>query len=442
MYKSIISSIGDKDDDGDPDVVYYNADIINNSSLDPDGTGDTNIIRFIETRNVPLINNLSNFEFSIIRFTMNGPNLNLPIHIPTIELGQSDINKTTYVIMMYLEKKFTDGAGTIHNFNVPIQKNIEYETETTAYILDNFPLPQPPIEQQDTRGTYYWIYTYGHFCQLVNKTFNDIFKDFQTQLTNFQSTLVGPFNTTIIISQPPKLIFNQTTNLFSIYYDAYSAGNDTTTNTSLGTNTEEILKVSFNNNLYNLLSNFESEYVGVNQPTTETNVLRVINKNYTNWVAPVAGIPASIVPQPATDGYWVMTQNYLSISTLWSPISSIVFTSTLIPIYPEQVGEPTIFGDSNDLGFSTSSSAFQPIITDVALPLTTAHDYRQFIEYAPSAEYRMSAFTKSKQSLSNIDVQVYFKNRLDNSLYPIRMTNYSTVSLKMMFRKKKKYIHL
>ena len=435
MYKTIVSTVGNLDDEGDPNLLYYNADIINNTSLDPVGTSDTNIVRFTETRSVPLINNISNFEFSIIRFTMNGPSINLPIYIPTIELGQSDINRTTLKLDLTLKKVFQDSAGTTHTFEQSITKPIIYSTETQSFILDNETLPNAPINQQDIRSTYYWIYTYGHFCKLVNETLHDIIKDLQIAYTAYQATFVGPCTNLLIISQEPKIFFTQSTNLFSIYYDARSAGGDNSTNTSFGSILEEILTLSMNTNLFNLLNNFEFENVGVNQPLYDIYKLKVVNKNYTNWIAPVFGIPAAIDPQPAADGYWVMTQNYSSTSTLWSPISSIVFTSTLIPIYPEQVGEPSYFGDSNDLGFTTSSSAFSPIITDISLPLQNAHDYRQFIEYAPSAEYRMTSLGRSKQSLSNIDVQVFFKNRLDNSLYPIRMTNYSTVSLKIMFRK-------
>lgn len=434
MYKTIVSTVGNLDDEGDPNILYYNADIINNTSLDPVGTSDTNIVRFTETRSVPLLNNISNFEFSIIRFTMNGPSLNLPLYIPTIELGQNDINKTTLIVNLQLSKSFVDGGGTARQFVGFARKNIVYKSETLAYILNNFPLPNPPITQQDMRGTYYWIYTYGHFCELVNETFDDLKQDLQTQYTAYQATFTAPSTNPLLISQAPRIFFTQSTNLFSIYYDARGYGTSTKTNTSFGTLTEEIFTLSFNNNLFNLLSNFEFDFVGI-QPSSETYVLKTVNKNYTNWIEAPTNLPAAILPAPAADGYWVMTQNFISTSNLWSPISSIVFTSTLIPIYPEQVGEPSYFGDSNDLGFSTSSSAFSPIITDISLPLQNAHDYRQFIEYAPSAEYRMSSLGRSKQSLSNIDIQVFFKNRLDNSLYPIRMTNYSTVSLKIMFRK-------
>jgi hypothetical protein len=127
------------------------------------------------------------------------------------------------------------------------------------------------------------------------------------------------------------------------------------------------------------------------------------------------------------------------VDTLWSPVSSIVFTSTLLPIKSEATGQPNILGTGN-LGDSqpTSQSAFQPIITDIALDLIQggADDYRQFIFYAPSAEYRLADLSPSKQEIRNIDIQVFWKNRLNNQLYPVQMFNLSSVGIKVMFAKK------
>jgi hypothetical protein len=133
-----------------------------------------------------------------------------------------------------------------------------------------------------------------------------------------------------------------------------------------------------------------------------------------------------------------MTQNYVSTSTLWSPIDSIVFTSTLLPLQNEQTAPPNTLGTRNTgNSTATSQSAFSPIITDVSLDLgSDPSAYRKMIYYAPSAEYRMADFQNSKQDIRNIDIQVFWKNRLDNQLYPVSMFNLSSVSFKLMFRKK------
>jgi hypothetical protein len=62
--------------------------------------------------------------------------------------------------------------------------------------------------------------------------------------------------------------------------------------------------------------------------------------------------------------------------------------------------------------------------------------------YAPTAEYRMADFQNSKTEIKNIDVQVFWKNRLNNQLYPVSMYNLSSVSIKIMFRKKNALMNL
>jgi hypothetical protein len=65
-----------------------------------------------------------------------------------------------------------------------------------------------------------------------------------------------------------------------------------------------------------------------------------------------------------------------------------------------------------------------------------AEGYRQFIYYVPTAEYRMASFEKSRQEIRQIDIQVWWKNRLDGQLYPLQMYNLSSVSIKILFRKR------
>jgi len=182
-----------------------------------------------------------------------------------------------------------------------------------------------------------------------------------------------------------------------------------------------------------------NEYLG-NELTGQVNNIIVSNHKGTNLYFPQSPVMAAgppVAPVYTGKSYYTMTQEYESTSTLWSPVSALVFTSTLIPIFPESVGEPIVYGAGNDTAnANNSTSAFSPIITDIALPLNAASDYRTFIEYVPTAEYRLSSFTSSRQELRNIDVQVFWKCRLDNNLYPVRMFNLSSVSIKMMFRKK------
>lgn len=343
------------------------------------------------------------------------------------------------------------------------------------------------LGQSQNLGTrYYWVYTYQHWVDLCNDTlllaYQDTFNDFQTAWAATGTVDPFPFaNFTAFQSyvNAPQITYSPDTQRFTIYGDSDGFGKriqaftPTPAPAPLPHQTPPVCRLFFNTNMYGLYSNFNNTYwnetrnaVGLGpfngailsppRPgntnfTGYTNEILFTNKFWTNVVdyrlPPYAGVaPLGYVP-PDCFGtnpfqqkpYWLATQDYPSTDSLWSPISSIVFTSTLLPVRAEATGQPVVLGTSNT-GFSSSStqSAFQPIITDISLDTSTngAAAYRSFIYYAPTAEYRLSDFTSSKQDIRNIDIQVFWKNRLDNNLYPITMFNCSTVNLKIMFRHK------
>ena len=480
-YRSSIEFSGAYDDAGDPDIVYYNADIINDNALQKVQLGLDPVVRFQETRSTALIKDISKFYFSIVRFTMNGPNKDLPLFIPTIQLGQPDINLTAYSVgldwTLPTATIVVGGYSPPSTLNLYSQAFVKYQTETTAYSIYNVQLPNAPFGQQDIRGVYYFVYTYQHWLDLVNATFTNITdqiiapntylpqgslgwqygvawssagtglaqtassfatlpapapanngQKWRTADTGYwylsngvtwgsplttMATAVDGGSATFSDKGVPYILYSPSNGLFTIYVPT----------SYVGVNAPNVW---FNTNMFGLFTNFNNQYYG-DETTGKVNKLIFQSLLGTN----------QYTDSVTNNKYFYQTQEYNSTSTLWSPIEAIVFTSTLIPIFPEQVGEPIVYGGGNDFASQNqSTSAFSPIITDIALPLNHADDYRGFIEYVPSAEYRMSSFTSSKQELRNIDVQVFWKCRLDNNLYPVRMFNLSSVSIKMMFRKK------
>lgn len=149
--------------------------------------------------------------------------------------------------------------------------------------------------------------------------------------------------------------------------------------------------------------------------------------------------PLGYVPTAQQKPYWVSEQDWLSTSQFWTPISSIVFTSTLLPIRAEATGPPFVLG-TGDLGYTApvAKAAFEPIVTDIAADMSAsgAEVYKKQIYYAPTAEYRMADFGPSHQEIRNVDIRVFWKCRLDNQLYPVQLPNLGSVSIKLMFRHK------
>jgi len=469
-----------------PDYLYYNCDIINNNTQDLGAsytisnltaTADPQI-RFNETRDTALLKDASQYEFSIVRFTMNGANRDLPLFIPNIAVGQDNVNLTTYAIALTYQQSWNTNLGTTA-FNIaPNPTYLTYVPETQNPILA--PTPRTPYVSQDLSSRYYWVLTYQHWVNLVNAT---ILQAHQTLYTQFQSKwnstvgLTDPFPYSTFASfqaivQTPQVVYNPSTQRFTVYADSDGFGQRLTTFTEIpyvvgtaGVKTPPSLRFFMNTNMGGMFANFATIYwntpivlnslgitydgntylafpVGV--PEGYVYEMTFSNKFYSNVadyrLPPQSGTPPlGYVPLLAQKVYWLNEQDYKSVDSLWSPISSIVFTTTLLPIKTESASAPNILGQGN-LGNSapTTASAFDPIITDIALDQQPggADLYRQFIYYAPTAEYRISALAPSKQELRNVDIQVYWKNRLDSQLYPLNMYNLSSVSIKIMFRHK------
>jgi hypothetical protein len=346
---------------------------------------------------------------------------------------------------------------------------------------------------QDLTSRYYWVYTYQHWVNLWNATmldpaqfasapgavstcayqdtYNALYSAYITAggvAGSFPYATFGAFCNTVY---PPVMKFMADTSKFEIYLDSAGFGQRLTAFTPVpysagppvvvGLPEHLQMRLFFNANMFGLYANYDNEYY--NTPTIAglgavpdgyVNEILATNKAFQNiedfrlspytGVAPLGYTPVAldgtaITPNMINRVFILAQQDYSSTDSLWSPVSSIVFTSTLLPVKSEATGAPVVLGAGN-LGFSqaTVQSAFQPIITDISLDTSSgnADAYRKFIYYAPSAEYRLSDFSSSKQDIRNIDIQVFWKNRLDNQLYPINMFNLSSVSIKVMFKHK------
>jgi len=621
----------------DPDYVYYNADIVNNTTADQTSTGDAiqdpNIV-FNETRDYPILKDISNYNFSIVRFTMNGANLDLPLFIPSIRegTGQVNINLSTYGMAIPYQQTVSVGSSvvvTVYSLSTnyiagnyvsyksagdgqtyyaqaiaasgpgvvgvgpivpdpvisgsswkpywvqlgnssPVAQNVTLTVlPPTRFVIyspqDKNPLSSPlpqslandnfqgfyqagttytvgqivsstalftqtsqntfvgpfyealatttgnaptnttfwkPIgnqqgRPQDLSTGYYWVYTYQRWMNLVNLTiFNpddlaliasasprlasscaicDTYYAFYDAWVQNGSLGAFPYATLKdflnATAQPPQMTYDGPSQRFTIRFDSDGYGSRLTSFTPVTTQgglfVPPEFKLFFNTNLYNLFANFSflywntisptaGPYAGISAPAGYVYEILVPNKFYSDVqdyrLSPYGGTPPlGFVPygsgNPAANPYsvlqeqkvyWAITQETPSTDTLWSPISSIVFASALMPVKPESNSAPVIIGQGN-IGNSqaTAKAAFTRVITDLSLPMDKgAASWKSFIYYVPSAEYRLSDFLASHQPLSGVDVQVFWKSRLNNQLYPIAMTNLSSVSFKMMFKKK------
>ena len=417
-----------KDDDIDPDIKYWNA-TITNSSTDLGGHVDPQVY-FNESRDTPIVRDASKYAFSIVRFSMDGIGRDLPLFIPLIRQGAlnptNNVNLTIYSLTIENAVNYTVGPVTVNQTFTSLQP-ILYSPETLD--TSQAPVPDPSTCQtgQNIDTRYYWVYTYSHWLSLVNNAFQAAMTDIQSQFATAWAAAGGVGPAPTLQTAPPTMAYDPSTGLFSLYADRYGFGGADRTAVA---GADENCKLYFNANMFGLFANFRNLYV--NLPNERTNEIFIGNILYQNILS------VSSPPAPAAKSYWSMVQEMKSTDQLWSPVSSIVFCSSLLPLVNEETGDPIRIGAGNLGTFNGSQSAFEPIITDITLDQSEegAYSYKGSLLYVPQGEYRMTSFLRSKNAINNIDIRVYWRCRYDNKIRPVTMFNSSTVSIKCMFRRR------
>ena len=211
---------------------------------------------------------------------------------------------------------------------------------------------------------------------------------------------------------------------------------------------QEFMFVGYDNNFELLMTNFDTQYFGKDEIVWGTsvsgpeginttvylpeNTLIVRNKTGTNiqtQINPATGRPYTV---PLLS--YVSTQDFDSLSTLWSPVSSIVLTTTLIPIRSEFVSAPVTLGKSNlQSGGTTGTASFQTVLCDFNGEIS-GDKWRNLITYVP--EQIPVSLTTSHQEVKAIDFKISWRNRLTNQLIPLLLPNTATIMVRLLFKRK------
>ena len=155
----------------DPDFLFYNAQIINNSTATTQKYDDPEIA-YQDTRTVPILEDKSKYAISVENFTINGAGKNLPIFIPQIREYNIDgslnrnPNNTVYDIIFTAQY---GGTKTTPELVYQSTRAIQWEPELKASWTDT-PVPLPMYKYPQPEIPYYYCYTYSHWLKLVNST--------------------------------------------------------------------------------------------------------------------------------------------------------------------------------------------------------------------------------------------------------------------------------
>ena len=309
------------DGGADSEMIYYNALMTSSKTADLTFSQPPQPVKFNETRDAPIVRDASQYNFSIIKFTMNGPGRELPLFIPLIQTNgtvgvfgiQNDPNQTIYNLATAYQRtwNYTNNAGaaatatiTLAPQSTPIQYIPEIQNTTIA------PVPQVPvtgIAKQDLSTRYYWVYNYSHFATLVNnalyQSYVELWAAFQAAWAALPTAQPSPYtaggpnpirdgvNLFILDHDVPFIKYNEFTRLFEIYGDArgfnitgslVSGPSVSRYNTPLGTQqsvpafvppvyvaaappsgaSQPYLRLFFNTELMNLLANLPNMFYG------------------------------------------------------------------------------------------------------------------------------------------------------------------------------------
>ena len=353
------------------DVVYFNCNSICRkvNATDPDVP-----CSFSEMRNTPIITNASDYQFSIIRTTVDAK---IPAMIPKMASG----NNTTYQIKLTLA--FPSSPQPLYSATV----NIAYVC-TTKYAT----MVTPPF---DYSNPYYYIYNIQDFIDMFNQTMIFCLGDIQSA--------IGGAHT--ITSVPPKMVLQN--NNIEIYYDSYGFGEDATG--------VERCRVYVNDDLMNLLNGFSNQYaydaLGMNYELIIKN--RLINNQTIN-----------------SKLYYVESQSYSSLSSIWSPVSSIVYISAM-GILSESMGSLYVL---NNTSSTAQSDNIESQVCDISLSLTNPQEYSGQIQYVASV-FRFSDI--QTREIRNVNLSLYWKCKYNNINYPVLMVDGAMFNCKIMFQKKR-----
>ena len=453
-----------------PDRVYYDI-LLNNIGRQKEIPA-----RFLDTTDIPIVNNTGDYNMSVVRFQIDTPNLPVLIIQPSNDpnavaygsLGTDGFIPTAYYFSLSyygMNKSNIDDANRVFSF--PFQ--IDWKPENPNVYKPSF------NEYKDGKHInfeYFYCYSYSYFFDfIVNQSiklkygeFLDQSHDeaqshspeqnaeFDTQVSNwvFPPTFEwDKASAKVNITAPPCFITCDTCFQGSpspTYCFPIRLGNLNTQNNDIF-----YFSLSVSPNFYTLISTFPatiSKYTGTdvllhklifrttfidaNWIKVETPTAPFTNFLYTNINSVAYQSPPNTIM--TYRNFLVKATQEWSSTDLMSPINSIVFTSNTLPLILNQQSSQKIKpkGEAEDVGANDSSKTQQVLmITDLQ---TNQQGYRPNLIYVPSAEYRYITLT-GNQSLYNIDINVYYQLKT-GELIPFKLTNGGTASIKILFEKK------
>jgi len=132
---------------------------------------------------------------------------------------------------------------------------------------------------------------------------------------------------------------------------------------------------------------------------------------------------------PTYNAYQVFQEQ--TAVNVWSPISSIVFTSNTLPINSTNVCNPCIFVNGVSTNNNGNNSDISQVITDFQIDNNL---FKNSCIFYPQGENRYIDLMGTTP-LYTIDINIFWKDK-SGALYPFRLAVGCAASVKLMFERK------
>ena len=407
-----------------PSQIYYDLDVVNtlNTASNNAQNSISNKLTFTEVRSSPILDNPSDYFLSIVRFSLDTAG-SMPCVLPQINLdtavGSLDYpNETTYFVTM----RYNDGV----NPEVYAKKRVIFIPQSFSQTgLNGTPeAPTGILDLVKTTSPYYWISNFQFFINMINKALEDCYALLYANI-NVAPYLPLPADIPPPAGYAPYMLWNNDNNKATLVFPNITPFSWQQTPTSTGTSK---LSLYFNNSLYTLFSSFET----ILNATYLDPAVVGLDANEANWfLQNYAKYGTNTNP---AGNVLYMEQPY-STGAIMSPIQSLVFNTSLIPILPQLIGIPRVLGGTNIGTVSVGQNDnISNEITDLVVNLTRGDEYFPTVLYLPSAEYRLIDLN-GNAPISAIQISVQWKD-IYGIYHDFLLQNNCNCSLKIMFRKK------
>ena len=418
----------------EPTHIYYDLEIANQSLSD---TGvPPNRLSFTQVRSSAVLDNPNDYFMSIVRFSLDTAG-SLPSFIPQIDLetlpNDPDFpNVTVYEVTLGYQD--TGSANPVLSAGVFSTQNVVYIPHTSASTASipggQFAPPTTPLTIRNTTTNYYWVQNIEQWIMMINDALGKAWLDVVTQVNVAVPATIPGANAGS--DQPPYLSWDTANNKATYWAPQSIADQGRYWNPYTTAISPAKQNCWFNAPLHVLFSSFEYAFQGYVPP--QSFLLRVYDRGNIGTSAQTNVFPLATAPNAYPPFIALAMEQAFSTGPTMTPITSIIFTTSLLPVLPSLLGVPQLFSGSNSGVGTLDNNNIINTVTDLEVNLVRGDEYLPNVIYEPTAEYRLLDL-QSNAPLTSIQISVVWKD-IFGQLHDFYLQNGCGATLKVLFRKK------